>query len=296
MTKYIKSHANVTIMCPKHGYFTLRAGHHLSGQGCQECFWESKRRDVSDLIDEFNAIHNNKYDYSKVEYHGTHSNISVICPIHGAFEISPCSHLRGNGCRKCARELRMAKNKVYGVGINDVFDSAHKPYQRFWARMHERCYDPKFTSKEPSYIGCSVCDEWHYLSNFKRWFDDPKNGYQEGYQLDKDILVKGNKVYGPDTCCFVPQRINTLLLTCKAKRGNYPVGVSKVRGSYSCHISLNGYKWHGGYFSTPEEAFATYKTAKEAYIKEVATSYYNEGKITEKVYNALMNYQVEITD
>lgn len=51
-----------------------------------------------------------------------------------------------------------------------------------------------------------------------------------------------------------------------------------------------------GTFDTPEEAFQTYKIAKEAYIKEVAQDSYDKGEITEKVYQALMNWQIDITD
>ena len=138
-----------------------------------------------------------------------------------------------------------------------------------------------------------MCDEWKRYSNFKRWFDE---NYTPKYDLDKDILVKGNKVYSPDTCCFVPHFINSLLINCKRNRGSYPVGVSKRGSKYIAYINRQLKHIILGHYSTPEEAFQAYKEAKESYIKEVATAYYNEGKITEKVYNALMNWKIEITD
>ena len=158
-----------------------------------------------------------------------------------------------------------------------------------------RCYDPKFHLKEPSYIGCTVCDDWLLFSNFKEWFD--KN-YIEWYQLDKDILVKGNKVYSPQTCCFVPKEINYLFVKCNGSRGQHPLGVSyhSQRNKFQVSMGISNIGKHLGLFNTANEAFKAYKTAKEAYIKEVATKYYTSGKINERVYQSLMKYEVEITD
>ena len=119
---------------------------------------------------------------------------------------------------------------------------------------------------------------------------------KSGFQLDKDILVKGNKLYSPDTCLFVPKEINTLLTHRRKDKGLYPVGVSyKPRiNRYRAQISKFKKVIHLGCFITPEEAFQAYKTAKEAYIKEVAEIY--KDQIDPRVYEALMNYQVEITD
>lgn len=190
---------------------------------------------------------------------------------------------------------------VYGWGINDVNHACfHKgktwtPYV-IWREMIGRCYSHRIKQKYPTYAECSACEGWRYFSNFLRWFEDPANGYRENYHLDKDILVKGNKVYSPDTCCFVPKEINKIFTKSQRARGPYPIGVTKNWSHYQAVLLQYNKHLYLGTFNTPEEAFAAYKTAKEAYIKEVATAYYNEGKITEKVYNALMNYQVEITD
>lgn len=162
--------------------------------------------------------------------------------------------------------------------------------------MLERCYSPKYHAKEAPYKDCSVCDEWLTYSNFKRWFDDPDNGYHGGYQLDKDILVKGNKIYSPDTCCFVPQEMNKLLMLRKSRRGVLPIGVAATGCSYRAQISINGKRFCFGLFTTPEAAFNAYKEAKEQNVKVLAEKYYKEGKITERVYNALLDYRVEITD
>lgn len=162
--------------------------------------------------------------------------------------------------------------------------------------MFRRCYSKIFHARQSTYSDCTVCDEWLLLSNFKKWFDE---NYIEGYALDKDILVKGNKVYSPETCCFVPNEINTLLTKRQNYRGKLPIGVTinNKSSNYIATINLNGKKRkYVGSFSTPDEAFEAYKEAKENHIKEVAEKYYKEGTISEKVYNALMNYEVEIDD
>lgn len=166
-----------------------------------------------------------------------------------------------------------------------------------WHKIIERCHSEKWHKKRPTYIGCSVCEDWLLYSNFKKWFDDSANGYKKGYQVDKDILIKGNKVYSPETCCFVPPFINSLLTNRKRFRGAYPIGVfRRPNGKYFAEMTRYGKHKKLGDFFTIEEAFSAYKEAKEAYIKEVAQDYFERGLITQKVYNALLNYKIEITD
>ena len=83
---------------------------------------------------------------------------------------------------------------------------------KVWYAMLQRCYSECYKNK-PTYIDCSVCEEWLCYENFKKWYD--KNYYRvenEIMNLDKDILVKGNKIYSPETCCFVPKRLNVLFV------------------------------------------------------------------------------------
>lgn len=159
--------------------------------------------------------------------------------------------------------------------------------------MLSRCYSAGKSQKWPSYDGCSVCDEWLIFSNFRKWFDE---NYVEGYALDKDIITKGNRMYSPETCCFVPARINNIILNRKKDRGKYPIGVTKQCGRLYAYVSINGKSIRIGVFSTVVEAFDAYKEAKERYIKEVATEYYSRGEITKRVYDAMMRYKIEITD
>jgi hypothetical protein len=115
-------------------------------------------------------------------------------------------------------------------------------------------------------------------------------------ELDKDILIKGNKIYSPDTCIFVPHEINMLFIKRNAKRGKYPIGVSydKQKKKFEASCSINNKQKRIGRFSTAEDAFNAYKIYKEGLIKQVATIY--KAKIPYELYNALINYEVEITD
>ena len=250
-----------------------------------------KRLTQKDFETRAKLAHNGKYDYSKVVYTNNYTKVCIICPIHGEFWQVPHNHLRGYGCLKCVKDKQ--KSIIYGVGINDC-DVKGKSYS-VWHDMIQRCYSDSCKSKYSSYLGCTVCEEWQTFSNFKRWFDE---NYVEGCDLDKDILVKGNKVYSPNTCAFIPHRINTLLISCKMSRGKLPIGVSYYdKGNkYQVKLRLNGKKKHIGYFTTKEEAFEAYKNAKEKYIKEIALEYYHKGLITFEVFYSLTKWEIEITD
>lgn len=194
------------------------------------------------------------------------------------------------------------KPSVFGVGIlgkENLYGAGGKFLKSYtvWHSIIRRCYYQPFHKVEPSYIGCEVCEEWKYYPHFKKWYDE--NYYEiegEKMQLDKDILFKGNKIYSPNTCVFVPQRINSLFTRRQNDRGLYPIGVTflKDRNKYMPQININGKRKHLGFFNTPNEAFYIYKGAKEKYIKEVADEY--KDKIPQKLYEAMYSYEVEITD
>ena len=186
---------------------------------------------------------------------------------------------------------------VYGIGYSSIgkySQKEHRSAYRKWQGMLERCYSEKYQIKRPTYIGCSVSEDWFNFQVFANWFYDETNGYKEGYQLDKDILKKGNKIYSPETCCFVPQEINTLLVKNDSKRGNLLIGVRKNGNGFQARLNINGDTKIIGTYSTQEQAFLVYKEEKESYIKYLADKI--KDNISPKVYNALINYIVEITD
>lgn len=185
---------------------------------------------------------------------------------------------------------------VLGIGIKDlaVCENGLKCISYVtWYHLLERCSKSK--NVYGSYHDCELCEEWKTYSNFKKWFDD---NYKDSYQLDKDILFKGNRLYSPQTCRFIPRQINTLITTHKKDRGEYPIGVTfcKRDRSFVSKIRKYGVRYNVGTFSNPEDAFYAYKLEKEKHIKEVAEKYYNEGNIDIDIYNALCAWTISITD
>lgn len=168
------------------------------------------------------------------------------------------------------------------------------PSYKCWYSMIHRCYD-KHLKRDKSYINCEVCEEWLHYSNFKKWYD--KNYYEierENMCLDKDILIKGNKIYSPNTCIFVPNRINVLFAKSDSTRGKLPIGVSKYNNKYKSYILIDGKQKHLGVYDNKIDAFNSYKIAKENEIKRIA-DYYKEN-IPNKLYLAMYNWKVEIDD
>jgi hypothetical protein len=183
---------------------------------------------------------------------------------------------------------------VYEVGYFGIGKYSYKTHRKIydiWSKILQRCYDLKCQEKYPTYKGCLVDEKWHNFQVFAEWYETK---CKENFDLDKDILFKGNKIYSSTTCTFVPHEINGILIKKDANRGKYPIGVHKVGSRFKAQININSKKVGLGTFNTIEEAFQAYKIAKEQYIKELAEKYKEE--ITKQTYEALINYQVEITD
>lgn len=180
-----------------------------------------------------------------------------------------------------------------GVGeyTSKINGKSTKEYT-MWLNLIKRCYSIKCQEKHPSYKGCLVDEGWHNFQVFAKWVED---NFKQGWQLDKDILVKGNKNYSPETCVFVPQEVNLVFIKCPNRRGIYPIGVHITEENrFQAVVNKNSKRIVLGTFATIEEAFQAYKIAKENYIKEVADKW--KEQITEQTYQAMYNYQVEITD
>lgn len=151
---------------------------------------------------------------------------------------------------------------IHGVGVRDVETPTRTcPYYKMWMAMLQRCYDPALHLRSPTYVGCAVVPEWHHLSAFMRWMQQQD---WQGKALDKDLLVPGNKVYGPDTCVFIPKQVNNFLVDHTPSR-RYGLGVvyRHGKGKYQalCRQLGNG-RAHLGYFNTPEEAHEAWRAEK----------------------------------
>ncbi|MBR5596377.1 MAG: hypothetical protein IKW30_03105 [Lachnospiraceae bacterium] len=182
---------------------------------------------------------------------------------------------------------------VLGVGYWGMpeVDVKHWTFIK-WHNMITRCYSDACHKKQPTYIGCTVCEEWLNYANYKKWCEE--NYYyldDEIVEVDKDILVKGNTIYSPETCVFAPKSINSLFVNNKASRGDCPIGVFKTQqGKYRVCLQQKTI----GNYDNIVEAFEVYKENKERLIKEIADKYRN--KIPEKLYNAMVNWVVEYDD
>ena len=182
------------------------------------------------------------------------------------------------------------KRLVYGVGTNDADYVVKKnetisykdrkqkqkqvwvcPYYRAWKSMLERCYSTKTHERQPTYKGCRVTEEWHTFSNFKTWMETQE---WQDKQLDKDLLIEGNKVYGPETCVFVPQMVNSFAIDCGATRGDLLIGVNWHKGASkfraSCCNPFTKKREHLGYFSCEQEAHQAWLTRKLDLAHELA--------------------------
>ena len=183
----------------------------------------------------------------------------------------------------------------FGCGKYNYKD--HYKIYKSWSHMLTRCYDHKYSDVYQTYRGCSVCEEWLNFQNFAKWYEN--NMWLDGqHYLDKDILIKGNKVYNPTTCILVNNHINCIFTKCNSARGQYPIGVSvdNRSGSFRAYI-FDGDKRSMKYCKSIEEAFNLYKNSKETNIKQVADQYKQKyPNFPQKLYDAMYSYEVEITD
>lgn len=195
---------------------------------------------------------------------------------------------------KLGRLKNFNKPNLFGVGFFGYgiysYNSKTEKIYNVWRKMLERCYS-LYAKNRRTYKDCVVCDEWHNFQNFAKWFEE---NYIDGFELDKDIILKGNKIYSPETCCFVPQEINKILTLNNINRGKCLIGVSKKGNKYVAQVNINGTPKDLGHFLTEKQAFEVYKINKEKILKNIAKKYV--GVISEKCYNSLICWQIEIND
>ena len=236
----------------------------------------------------------NKYgDFEVVEYKD-YDNVVVRFLDTGYITTTQLYHVKDGAIKD------RLQPSVYGVGVlGDSVGMANgeelREY-RLWRGLLYRCYNEKTKNKIPSYDSCSVSTNFKYFPYFQNWCYNQVGFNNVGFELDKDILVKGNKVYSEDTCVFVPKEVNLLLCNAKRNRGSLPIGVrlSRNKSRYLSYITKEGRYTGLGTYGTPEQAFQVYKQTKEAYIKEVANKW--KEQIDPRVYDALMNWEVSIDD
>lgn len=286
-TVYRGHNHRITFICPIHGEVSVIAHNHLQGHGCPKCGIARRAKlklsTTESFVKRATKVHHGKYDYSKAIYKGAKTKVCIICPEHGEFWQEPSNHLKGVECPKCG--YLKTKNRHGALGINDLELHVTSVCYRKWHSILERTA-PSYNRSTYEHVG--ICDEWLILSNFKKWFDE---NYVEGSAIDKDLLSSpDNKIYSPRTCCFLPRIINNAI---KKFPTDKPIGIRDwSNGRYRVVISAHAKQTLIGYYDSLEDAQLAYKLAKKQYIKELAEKYFKEGKITERVYNALLKYEV----
>ena len=241
----------------------------------------------------------NSGDFKIVKYNDAH-NVDVQFLKTGFKTVARLGHIR-NG-----RVKDPYSPSVYSIGIvgtkypSTINGVITKEYD-MWQSMLKRCYSDVYKKQRPTYEGCEASENFKYYEYFYEWcnkqigFGNDGNG--NPFQLDKDLLIKGSKVYSESTCVFIPSDINLLLTKRTASRGEYLIGVSwsKTNKAFVAQVNKNkGRSERLGLFNTELEAFNTYKQAKEVFIKEQAEKW--KSQIDPRAYEALMNYEVNIDD
>ena len=237
----------------------------------------------------------NSGDFKILKYNDK-KNVKIQFLNTGFEVVAELGHIRDGGVKD-----RYAPS-VFGVGVSGTkypfrINGVKTKEYGLWVRMLERCYSDAYQKKQPTYIACKVSDNFKSYEYFYEWCNKQIGFGNKGWHLDKDLLVRGNKIYSEDTCVFIPAEINSVLTKCTASRGEYLIGVSwsKTNKAFRAQVHKNkGKPEHLGFFKTELEAFKAYKTAKEAFIKEQAEKW--KLQIDERAYNALMNYTVNIDD
>jgi hypothetical protein len=186
---------------------------------------------------------------------------------------------------------------VYGVGYfgDGNFRARHpnngpctKEYGT-WSSMLFRCYSKdRDASTLRNYGDCTVCDEWHNFQNFAKWCQTQPEMLYPDSSLDKDIRVKGNRVYSPETCCFVPQYINTAITGIKHQNSTGKAGVWKYKESYVSEITVFSTKAALGSFDNKEDAEYMYRQVKQTYIRALAEVF--KSRISTEVYEKLKGW------
>ena len=176
--------------------------------------------------------------------------------------------------RELTKQAISFRKPVYGVGINDANYMVTSKLNgklfrceiyKTWSNMLKRCYCKKAQDKNPTYKGCSVCDEWLVFSNFARWM---KKQDWKGKQLDKDLIKDRNKIYSPDTCVFVDSQVNSLFTRSFSASG---FKINKKSRKFVVRCRANGKDVHIGVFDDKKDAKNAYISFKASHVIELAS-------------------------
>jgi len=177
------------------------------------------------------------------------------------------------------RRKRVRINKVQGIGVNDLrgkIDTSNSKSYSIWKGIIRRCYS-KEKVKFKCYTKVEVCEEWLLYSNFKKWYDEnfPLKLEQEGWeiQIDKDLLSGENKIYSPETCIFLPRKINGFLSNKQNSNTSGIIGVNYIKKNNSWIAQIRNFDNHDriylGCYSNNKTAAKVYMEARKEQAEKV---------------------------
>ena len=235
-------------------------------------------------------------DDNKILKYNDRANVEIQFLNTGFETVARLNHIR-NGKVKDPYAPSVYSVGILGAKYPSKINGVNTKEYVLWVHMLQRCCSDSFKKGQPTYEGCEVSENFKSYEYFYEWCHKQVGFGECGFQLDKDLLIKGNKIYSESTCVFIPSEINSLLINCTASRGKHLIGVywCKKANAFVSRVNKNkGKSEHLGLFNTELEAFNAYKKAKESFIKEQAEKW--KSQIDPRAYEALMNYTVEITD
>lgn len=183
---------------------------------------------------------------------------------------------------------------VCGVGFNDrtkpsFINGKNTKEYNCWTSMLSRCYLDKYKKRYPTYAECGVSENFKNYSYFYDWCHRQIGFNMPDYNLDKDIIKIGNKIYSEDFCAFIPTAINCLLVRPRNKFNDLPTGVYFCKRTRKYRAQCNdgvGRVVKLGNFNTPEQAESVYLEFKKEIIMSVAVKY--KGLVDNRVYDSLI--------
>lgn len=240
--------------------------------------------------DKFNTSEG--YVVEVIEYH---NSLDVVVRFEKGLEKSVrADHLKA-GAIKNPLHSSVCGVGCYGVGSYKTRIECKKTKcYMTWMNMLLRCYSVKMSETQPTYKSCSVAEVWLNFQNFAEWYYQQPYANEPGFDLDKDLIILGNKEYSPETCSLVPHQINKLLIDHGSARGEWKQGVrynKRDRKYESCVSMCDENRKYLGRYSTPEEAYIVYKAAKKKFVREQAEKY--KDVLHPMVYFNLKNWELE---
>lgn len=205
----------VCVICPKHGDFWVKPSHHLNGHKCRRCVSSKPRKrrsfntkliGVEGFIECARKVHGNKYDYSKVKYINSSTDVCIICPIHGEFKQTPENHLEGKGCRECGlesshkKQMKTTKQFITECEIlyGDLFDYSKSIYQGNKKELIVKCNKcgKEFKITPHNHLvhkeGCPFCKLSKMEKNIEKLLIDNNIDYEQ--QKVFEWLINGKKI------------------------------------------------------------------------------------------------------